>query len=117
MTGTTLMGFIPPGADRYWVDTRFQSAFALLNQQVGEGAVSGRIELFDTNERGSRMTAADENENGWAATVAGRWPIWEGFTLFVEALHVESERAGRSRLGLPPKESQTVLQAALRFRW
>lgn len=117
MTGTTLMGFIPPGQDRYWVDTHFQSAFALLSQQVGEGAVSGRIELFDTNERGSRMNAADENENGWAATVAGRWPIWEGFTLFVEALHVESERAGRSRLGLPPTESQTVLQAALRFRW
>lgn len=117
MTGTTLMGFIPTGEDRYWVDTHFQSAFALLTQQIGEGAVSGRFELFDTNERGSLMDPAEENESGWATTAAGRWSIWEGFTLFVEALHVESKRAGRARLGLSPKESQTVLQAALRFRW
>ena len=117
MTGTTLMGFIPTGSTRYWVDTRFRSAFALLTHQVGQGALSGRVELFDTKERGSLMNPAEENETGWAATVAGRWPVWEGFTLFVEALHVESERAGRARLGLPPKESQTVLQASLRFRW
>ena len=64
------------------------------------------------------MSPAEENEDGWAVTAAVRRPVWEHFTLFVEALHVESTRGARmTRLGIPAKESQTVLQAALRFRW
>lgn len=118
MTGTTLMGFVPRGATRYWVDTKFRSAFALLTRDVGAGAISARMELFDTKERGSRMNSAEEDESGWAGTAAVRWPLGDTFTLFVEGLHVESRRGGRTvRLGLPRKESQTVLQAALRFRW
>lgn len=118
MTGTTLMGFIPPGETRYWVDTRYRSAFVLLTHQIGSGAISGRIEAFETKERGSRMDPAEENEDGWAVTIAGRWPVWEQFTLFVEGLHVESTRGARmTRSGIPAEESQNVLQAALRFRW
>jgi len=118
MTGTTLMGFIPNGETRYWVDTRYSSAYALLTHQIGEIAVSGRFELFETKERGSRMVPAEENEDGWAATLAGRIPVMDLLTLFAEVLHIESERAARAtRLGLSAKESQTVVQAALRFRW
>ena len=117
MTGTTQMGFIPPNETRYWVDTRYSSAFALLSHQIGTSAVSGRIEYFETNERGSRLDPLEEDETGWAATIAGRKPLSDKFTLFLEALHVESKRGGRARLGQPAKESQTVLQAALRFRW
>ena len=118
MTGTTLMGFIPANATRYWVDTRYRSAFALITHQIGRAAISGRVEWFGTRERGSRMASAEENEDGWAATLAGRLPLMDQLTLFVEALHVESERGARTtRLGLPAEESQTVLQAALRFHW
>jgi len=117
MTGTTQMGFIPANATRYWVDTRYRSVFALLTHQFEQVAVSGRIELFDTNERGSRMNPAEENEDGWAATLAGRLPVIDHLTLFVEALHIESTRGARARAGLPAKESQSMLQAALRFRW
>ena len=118
MTGTTLMGFIPRNATRYWVDTRYRSAYALLTHRIGDIAVSGRLELFDTTERGSRMVPAEENEDGWAATLAGRIPVEDLLTLFVEALHIESERGARTtRLGLPAQESQNVVQAALRFRW
>jgi hypothetical protein len=64
------------------------------------------------------MVSAEENEDGWAATLAGRIPVRNLLTLFVEALHIESERGARAtRLGLAAKESQTVVQAALRFRW
>jgi hypothetical protein len=118
MTGTTQMGFIPNNATRYWVDTRYSAAYALLTHRFGEIAVSGRFELFETKERGSRMVAAEEDEDGWAATVAGRIPVMDLVTLFIEALHVESERGARAtRLGIPAKESQTVVQAAVRFRW
>lgn len=117
MTGTTQMGFIPDGETRYWVDTRYRSAFALLSHQIGNGAVSGRIEAFETKERGSLMDPAEENEDGWSATLAGRWMLNPMITLFVEGLHVESTRGGRLRLALPPKEKQNVVQASLRFRW
>jgi hypothetical protein len=112
------MGFIPNNATRYWVDTRYSSAYALLTHQFGDIAASGRFEVFETKERGSRMVSADEDEDGWAVTVAARVPVADLLTLFVEALHVESERGARTtRLGLPATESQTVAQAALRFRW
>ena len=117
MTGTTQMGFIQPNATHYWVDTRFRSAFALLTQRIGPGALTGRFELFDTKERGSLMNPAEENEDGWALTAAGRWPVLDKTTLFVEALHMQSDRGARARVGLPARETQTVLQAALRFRW
>jgi hypothetical protein len=118
MTGTTIMGFIPPTATVEWVDTRYRSAFALLTHQIDAGAVTARVDWFDTKERGSRMSPAEENEDGWAATAAVRWPVRDLFTLFVEALHVESTRGARmTRLAVPATESQTVLQAALRFRW
>ena len=64
------------------------------------------------------MTSADESESGWAVTAAGRVPVADKLTLFLEALHIESKRGTRTvRLGLPRQESQTVVQAALRFRW
>jgi hypothetical protein len=116
MTGTTEMGFRDLGP-RTWVDTRFRSAYALLTHRIGSGAVSGRVEAFDTKERGTLMNSAEESETGWATTAAVRWPLWNTLTLFVEGLHVESKRGARARSGLPRKEAQTVLQAALRFRW
>jgi len=115
MQGTTKMGFKTGG--QVWVSTRFRSAYALLSRQVGAGALSGRIEWFDTKERGSQMSHADESEDGWAATAALRWPLWNHFTGFLEALHVESDRGRRLGLGIPAEESQNVLQAALRLRW
>lgn len=115
MQGTTQMGFKTNGI--VWVDTRYRSAFALLTHPVGAGAISVRGDWFDTTERGSRMVHADENEDGWAITAAVRWPVWTYATLFVEALHIESERGARFRLGQPAQEDQTVLQAALRLRW
>lgn len=115
MQGTTQMGFKLNGI--VWVDTRYRSAFALLTRPVGAGAVTVRGDWFDTKERGSRMVHADESEDGWALTAAVRWPVWTYATLFVEALHVESDRGARFRAGLPAQEDQTVLQAALRLRW
>lgn len=115
MTGTTLMGFETNGV--IWVDTLFQSAFVSLTKDVGDGAITGRVEAFRTKERGSQMDDEAESEDGWALTAAGRWPLGPYLTGFVEALHVRSERGRRLDLGIPRTESQTVLQAALRFSW
>lgn len=114
MTGSTIMGFRTNGVR--WVHTHFRSAFALVTHDLGAFAISGRAEAFDTRERGSEMSR-DESEDGWALTAAGRWPVTNNLTAFLEALHVRSDRGTRANLGISPVEKQTVFQAALRFRW
>ncbi len=114
MAGSTEMGFKTGGV--VWVHTYFQSAYALVTQQVGPAAITGRVEVFGTREHGSRMSP-DESEDGWALTAAGRMPITNNLTALVEAVHVRSDRGTRVNLGLPAFEAQTVFQASLRFRW
>ncbi len=115
MEGTTQMGFKTNGV--VWVDTRYRSAYALLAHEIGKGEVSGRVEAFDTSEHGSRMSHSDESQRGWALTAAGRWTFNPLLTGFLEVLHVHSTRGTRTvYFGLPPTESQTVIQASLRVR-
>jgi hypothetical protein len=117
MYGTTQMGNIPPGQTHYWVDTKYRSAYILVARDVvgGQGQISARFELFDTRERGSRMTP-DESENGGAGTIAGRWRLSNALTGYLELLHIRSSRGVRVRTGVAPFEAQTVLQASLRLR-
>lgn len=117
MYGTTQMGIIPAGLTNYWVDTKYRSAFVLVAQDFaeGRGQLSGRLELFDTHERGSRMSP-EESENGGAATFAGRWRLSDMLTSFVEVTHIRSHRGVRVRTGVSPFQAQTVIQASLRLR-
>lgn len=114
MYGTTQMGFKEGGV--YWVDTLYRSAYLLVAHEIGKGEISGRAEFFGTRERGSEMDPGEENQNGWALTAAARWSFTDFLTGFLEVLHVRSDRGARARLGLPPTESQTVLQASVRVR-
>ena len=112
MTGTTLMGFSPEG--QIWIDTLFQSAFVALTHDLGQGAITGRVEAFRTKERGSRMDQDAESEDGWALTAAGRWPLSDHVSGLVEVMHVRSERGTRENLGISPFQAQTVVQASVR---
>ncbi len=117
MTGTTLMGFgFPLPTDRRWVDTRFRAAYLLVRHDFGRVAISGRVDLFDTRERGSFMDNPGESEEGWAVTAAGRLTVTDQLKAFVEAMHVSSERGVRQRLGQPPEENQVVFQVGLRLQ-
>lgn len=113
MVGTTQMGFKTGGV--VWVNTKYRSAYALVSQTVGTGAISGRVEFFDTRERGSQMSPR-ESEDGWAVTLAGRMPITTWLTGFVEGMHIRSDRGRRTDLGIPATENQNVLQFSLRAR-
>ncbi len=114
MSGSTIMGFDENGVP--WVHTFFRSAYAMVVQQVGKVAVSGRVEAFGTREHGSEMMP-DNSEDGWALTVAARMNLTNNLTAFAEALNVRSRRGARVELvGLAPFEAQTVFQLALRLR-
>jgi len=114
MTGSTIMGF--PIAGQAWVHTDFQSAYVLAVHDFGKFALTGRVEGFQTREHGSEM-ATNNSEDGWAWTLAARKPINTYLTGFAEVLNVQSRRGTRVTLGgLPPSETQTVFQLALRAR-
>ena len=112
MTGTTLMGF--PKAGRIWVDTSFRSAFALATATIGQISLSARAEAFGTRGRGS-VLASDESEDGWATTLAARHAFGDHVTMLGEWLHIDSDRASRTRASLIPQQAQNVLQLALRL--
>lgn len=114
MRGTTRMGY--PMNDALWVDTRFRSAFVLLTRQFMRGSMSARAEAFGTRNRGSAITAIDD-EDGWAVTLAAKRALNNGLTLLVEGLHVESNKDARRRAVLAPRQSGTQMQFSLRARW
>jgi len=117
--GTTIMGFTFGPGTRRWVDMRYRSAFLLATRKVTMGAVtgtvSGRIEAFDTRNRGSAVHG-DDDETGWAATAAARWPLFRYATVLAEALRIDSRRDARLRESVAPRQHQNILRLTLRLR-
>ena len=113
MTGNTRMGMTDEG--RIWVDTDFRSAFVLATHAFAKGGLAARFEGFETRQQGS-LVAAESNESGWAATLAGHRD-WGAVTGVVELLHVSSKRPIRATVGEDPRQDQTSLQAEVRLRW
>jgi hypothetical protein len=113
LSGSTRMGY-PDAQGREWIETRFRAAYARLTHKHERLALSGRIDLFDTSEEGSRMSA-DESERGWSAAAAAGWTFSGAATLIAEVLHIDSDRGTRRRAGFAPAQAQTVFQLALRL--
>lgn len=114
MQGTTLMGF--PDPVRLWIDMTFRSAFVLMTQEIGKGQLAARAEQFRTRNSGSYVTR-NENERGWATTVAYRYEISPNLSLLAEALHVQSHRRQRTDAGVPARQRQSQFQLVARARW
>lgn len=114
MRGTTIMGF--PEPRRRWIDAKFSSAFVLASQGFGKSHLAVRSEYFETRNRGSLVTA-DENERGWAGTAAFRRDLSTNFSLAAELLRVHSRRRQRRDVGLGSTQSQTQLQLVARAFW
>lgn len=113
LTGSTQMG-LDPGEEDVWVDTRFRAAFLRLTHRIGRVALSGRVDLFETRQRGEYVYAED-GEQGWSLTAALDWRLTGQAELILEGLHVESDRDARSRLGIAPRQDQNVVQASMRL--
>lgn len=113
--GRSRMGYADP-AGRRWIESRFRSAFALLTRRIGKDAVAVRAEAFST-EQGGTLISSQDDEHGWAATLAAHRALGPQLSLWVEGLHVESTREARSREALAPRQRQNQLQLMLRASW
>ena len=116
MIGRTQMGYRGGPADpRTALDDHFRSAFLLATQQLGSGSASARIEAFGTHA-GGRATFAPDSEDGWAFTLAGKRPLGRHATMLLEAVHIDSDRRARERIGIDPHQTQTIVRLGLRLR-
>jgi hypothetical protein len=114
MTGSTMMGQDDVDVDEYWVETRFRSAYLRLTHEIGPVALTGRMDLFETRQRGEYVHPED-SENGWSFTGAADWHVTDQAQLMLEWLHVESDRLARLRIGVPSRQDQDVVQASVRL--
>ncbi|WP_331539424.1 hypothetical protein [Phenylobacterium sp.] len=112
MNGETLMGYRMPGG--IWVDVGYRAAYLLASRGYGAHALSGRIDWFETNDRTFKVLD-NNDEEGWALTGAWRHHLASHADLVFEAQHVSSKRPSRALAGTAPKQSQNVLQTALRL--
>lgn len=114
MKGETLMGFRFQGRGPIWVDVGYRSAYVLARRELAEADVlSARLDVFETSDR-STLPPDNNDEDGWAATLAWRHRLTDHLDVIVEGQHVRSDRAYRLYAGEDPDRSETVLQTALR---
>jgi hypothetical protein len=113
LTGRTWMGFARPET---WADVSFRAVYLMGTRNVGPGAVSVRVDGFDTRDNTrAKLDAADER--GWALTAGWRQPLTDWADLFLEAQRIESDRPGRALAGDAPEQDETVLQSAVRLHF
>lgn len=111
MQGETSMGRPSEGVNP--VDIGFQSAFVLVSRDLGDSAITTRLEQFSTDDRSFK--ARDNNaEHGWSATLAWIRPLRETLELVVEGVYVSSDRPDRRRLGVDRRQENLRLTTALR---
>lgn len=114
LAGTTAVGPAVPGGFRASVD--YASAYGSVSRDVGPGAITARIDYFEATDLISR--AFDNNdEQGWAGTLAYRWDYRPGADITVEALTIDSDRPSRLRLSVSPDQTDVQMQMALRNRF
>lgn len=113
--GNTTVG--PDTPTGYPVDVDFTAAYLLVGRTLGAGKLSLRGDWFETGDN-SRVAQDNNNEEGWAATVAYKHSFGPHVDALAEVLHVESDRPARALLaGIPADQSQTIAQTSLRLHF
>ena len=114
MSGSTLFGFVNNFG--IWSDVNFASAFISGTRKFGDSAITARADWFEVNDK-VQQHRDDNNERGWAATLAYKHKLTESVSVFAEGMHVFSDRYSRyyAQPRLPTEMNETTFQAALRI--
>lgn len=113
MTGRTVTGFVIPG--KGWrVDNDFDAAYLLASRKVGKDLVTGRADWFDVRDA-TFQGLDNDDERGWALTGDWRHPVSDHLAVLLEVLHVESNRPSRAYVLDAPRQTQTMVQTALKI--
>lgn len=112
MIGQTQMG---PSMPEVAFDADFSSAFLMVSRSFGAGRLTARGETFRVRDNSFRASD-DQDEDGWAATVAWVHSLAPHLQARSELLHVASRRDGLPQIGVvATNQEETLAQLALRF--
>ena len=112
MNGETVMGH--PMGGVWMADMGFTSAYLLVSRKLDFGQIAGRVDWFETSDRTFEVID-NNNEDGWAGTLAYRAPACEWATVVAEALYIDSDHPARIDQGIDPRQQQFLLQLALQI--
>jgi len=113
LDGRTWMGYPFP---EVWVDVGFRAAYLMGARDLGRGTLSARYDVFETRD----LTRADlpaADESGWALTGGWRQPLTGWADLFLEAQRIQSKRPARALAGDAAKQTESILQSAVRLHF
>lgn len=111
MDGRTQMG---PSLPQVLYDADFSSAYLAAGRDIGPGRLTVRGETFRIRDNSFR-DVDDQDEDGWAVTVAWIQDLRPGVQLRTELQTVDSHRPGLAALALEPDQSEVTGQTAIRF--
>ena len=116
MRGHTRMGW-NLGDGAWAIDADFESAYVLVSHKFDNGMrLTGRVETFAVKD--NSMRAVDDNsDRGSSATVAWIKPVNAHLDLTVEALTVKSNHPARETHMEDPRQTQTLVQVALKLHF
>lgn len=104
------------GQGRPWsVYVTYESAYLLATRIAGRSRFTVRADWFDTQDQ-AYSTGVDRGERGKAATGDYAFAVTSRLSLWVEAMHIWSNRGERTRIDLPATQTQNVVRLALRAR-
>lgn len=98
------------------VDIDFWAFYVLASLHRGPWRLSARYDNFYTEDR-DRSAAENNNERGWAWTVAGFWQPAERWRLGLEWLHLKSERPAAAQSGGNANTDGNQWQLEARFNF
>ena len=114
MWGETIEGF--PTPQGVWIDVGYTSAYLLATHSFGRDRLTARMDYFQTRDR-TWQERDNNNEDGWAATLAWRRDLTEKASLLAEVMHVDSDRLARHYRSEAAQQAQTVVQTSLRLKF
>ncbi|MEI9906409.1 MAG: hypothetical protein WDN06_22780 [Asticcacaulis sp.] len=121
MRGHTRMGW-NLGDGTWAIDADFESAYVLVSHTfdtpgfLGGSRLTGRVETFAVKD--NSMRDIDDNaDRGTSATVAWIKPVNPHLDLTVEAVTVMSNHPARALQMVDPRQTQSMLQVALKLHF
>lgn len=115
MTGVTSMGWRKANG-QLPVDVDYAAAFALVSRRLGDYWLTARYDWFTAGDN-SFVERDDNNEDGYAWTLAAGRDLGRHDQVILEFLQVESTRPARQTIGFEADQVQTLVQASYRRKF
>ena len=112
MRGRTIMGRTRAGG--WALDAEFEAFYGMAVAKAGRHRLAARYDWFEATDLDALKPIDNNDEYGYAWTVAYQFQTGETHRLALEWLSIESDRPAREALGWPVEITENLFQASFR---